>query len=287
MLSVNEVVRRSEDFLRQKGVPEPRLDAEHLVADALALRRLDLYLQWERPLVEAELEQIRLRVRRRAGREPLQHILGHVPFHDLKLKCDRRALIPRPETEELAEILIARLKDRPPARVADLGTGSGALALALAAAFPAAAVVATDRSPQALELARENALACGLAGRVEFVCTHWLQGVPGPFDLIVANPPYLSASEVAAAEPEVRLFEPPEALVAASDGLADLGELLATSGPHLAPGGLLALETGISHHPRLLQAAQATGWTHTLSLRDACGRGNPRFFLAWREGGTA
>lgn len=278
MQSLLEIVRKSAAFLAQRGVEQPRLNAEWLVAHALGLRRMDLYLQFERPLTEPELARIRPLVRRRAQREPLAHILGTAEFAGLMLRTDRRALIPRPETEELVERLVATLRP-PPLRALDLGTGSGAIALALARAWPDCRVTALDRSTDALALARENAALAGLADRVELLLSDWWAAVPAEpiFDLIVSNPPYLSAAELSTAEPEVREFEPHAALVAERDGRAALETILAGAPARLAPGGWLALETGPDQHPALLAAAEAAGFAHRESVPDLSGR--PRFLL--------
>ncbi len=252
MQSVLDILGKTTGYFEKAGVPQARLDAEHLLAHVLGCKRLGLYLQFERPLTDAELDALRPLVRRRARREPLQHILGTVDFHGLTLRCDARALVPRPETEWLAERVIERLKDRPPVRLADLGTGTGALALALAAAFPEAVVDAVDRSPGALALARENAAALGLAERVAFHEGDWFAPLAGRrYDCIVANPPYLSEADWEAAEPEVAEFDPKDALVAPDDGTADLVRILRDAPAHLNPGGLLALETNDAQHTAL------------------------------------
>jgi len=278
MLNVLEIIKRSADFLGGKGVESARLNAELLIGHALGLKRMQLYLQFERPLTELELEKIRPLVRRRGQREPLQHILGETEFHGLRLKADGRALIPRPETELLIELVIARLPE-PPRRILDLGTGSGAIALALARHFAAAEVVATDASPAALTQARENAVLNGLDGRVQWLESDWFAALAGEtFDLIVSNPPYLSEAEVAAAAPEVRDHEPHGALTPGGDGLAALTTILAAAGAHLATGGLLALETGIAQHAALLAAAARYGFTDVESQPDLTGR--DRFVFA-------
>ena len=227
MLTVLEVIKKTTGFFADKGIEHPRLNAELLVGHALGLKRMQLYLKFEQPLTEAELEKIRPMVRRRSVREPVQYILGETEFFGLKLKTDRRALIPRPETERLLEIVVARLAGSPPARVLDLGTGCGALALGLATAFPAAVVAAVDSSESALALARENAAALGLAERAKFLQSDWFSALPagGVFELIVANPPYLSAGETAQAAPEVRDFEPVAALTAGGQGLDELKKI--------------------------------------------------------------
>ncbi len=281
MLPLLEILRKTTDFLQAKGVENARLDAEVLVAHALKLRRMDLYLQFERLLTEPELAAIRPLVKRRSQREPLQHILGETDFFDLKLKTDRRGLIPRPETEQLLE-LVTNAFASAPSRILDLGTGTGAIALALAKFWPESAVVAVDRSADALNLARENAASLGFADRVRFVESDWFAALAGepPFALIVSNPPYLTAAEVAEAEPEVRDHDPVTALVAARDGRADLEAIIGGAPAFLAPGGLLALETGIAQHEALTTFAQSIGYAAVESKRDLSDR--DRFLLLRR-----
>ena len=278
MPSLLEIVRKSTEFLQTKGVENPRLDAELLIAHALQLQRMALYLQFERELTEPELATIRPLVKRRSQREPLQHILGETDFFDLKLKTDRRALVPRPETEALLEMLVSSLLP-PPDRVLDLGTGTGAIALGLARVWPRAAFTAVDKSADALALARDNAAAHGLADRVEFLASDWFSALDPArcFELIVANPPYLSAAEVAVTEPEVREHEPHTALVADRDGLADLETIVRGAPAFLASGGTLALETGIAHHEVLLALANECGYAAAESRRDLTER--DRFVL--------
>ncbi len=282
MLTVLDVIKKTTEFFATKGIESPRLNAELLVGHALGLRRMQLYLNFERPLTAAELEQIRPLVRRRGQREPVQYILGETDFAGLKLKVDRRALIPRPETEYLVELLATR-PDFSPGLILDLGTGSGALALGLARHFANAAVTAVDASAEALALARENAAACGLAERVTVLASDWYAALPpgGQFDLIVANPPYLSAEETAATLPEVHAHEPVQALTAAEGGLADLRVIIAGAPRFLRDGGLLALETGIAHHAELAKLAVAAGFGRTESRPDLTGR--DRFFFAARQ----
>lgn len=280
MLTVLEIIKRTSEFLAGKGIESPRLNAELLIGHALARKRMQLYLEFERPLAEAELEKIRPLVRRRAQHEPLQYIVGETEFHGLKLKVDRRALIPRPETEQLIELVLEKCP-QPPARILDLGTGSGAIALALAKQFPAAAVVATDLSPEAVALAAENALAHALQERVTFIESNWFAALPaGEFDLIVSNPPYLTAEETAETALEVRGFEPSGALTAADEGAADLERIIAGAPAFLGRGGVLALETGIHQHPRLLKALGDAGFSQAESKRDLTGR--DRFVVAIR-----
>lgn len=281
MLTVLEIIKRTTDFLAGKGIESARLNAEQLVGHALGLKRMQLYLQFERPLVEAELEKIRPLVRRRSLREPLQYVIGETEFFGLKLKVDRRALIPRPETEYLVEILTQKLAT-PPSALLDLGTGSGAIALALAQHYPTARVMAVDASADALALARENAAAIGVSERVVCVQSDWFDQVNAGagFDLIVSNPPYLSETEVAHTEQEVRGFEPISALTPGGDGLAALVTIIRAALERLTPGGLLALETGIAQHEALLALLKETGYRKAESQKDLAGR--DRYVFAWR-----
>ncbi|MGA2018751.1 MAG: peptide chain release factor N(5)-glutamine methyltransferase [Opitutaceae bacterium] len=281
MLTVIEVIKKTSAFFATKGIESPRLNAELLVGHVLGLPRMRLYIEFERPVSEAELGALRELVRRRGRREPVQHILGFTDFCGLRLKTDPRALIPRPETELLVEIVAARCA-APPSSILDLGTGGGAIALALARAFPAARVTAVDKSPEALLLAAENALASGLAGRVTFVESDWFERLPAGegYDLVVSNPPYLSPEETAAAAPEVRDHEPALALSAGDGGFADIERIVAGASAAVAPGGMLALETGAGHRSRLEEALRRAGFARSEALPDLAGR--DRFVLAWR-----
>jgi release factor glutamine methyltransferase len=193
-VTLGEVLRLSAGYLGGKGVDSPRLDAELLVAKALALSRLDLYLEHDRPLNEAERGAIRELVRRRGEREPLAYVLGDWGFRRLTLKTDRRALVPRPETEIVVERCLELLRGLDAPRVLDVGTGTGAIALAIADEHPGAKVTALDASAEALALARENAEQTGIA--IELVDGDALDTLPpGPFDLVVSNPPYVYEHE--------------------------------------------------------------------------------------------
>lgn len=280
MLSILEIVKRTTDFFTRKGIEQPRLNAELVIGHALGLDRMQLYLQFERPLTEVELGPIRALVKRRGAREPLQYIQGSAAFHDLELKVDGRVLIPRPETEQLIERMQERLT-APPRRIIDLGTGSGALALCLALNYPEAEITAVDTSPDALAVAAMNATLAGLADRVRFLESDWFASVPidETFDLVVSNPPYLTEEEWASAAPEVRVHEPKLALVAQDHGCASLEHILEASLIRLAAGGHLALETGIDQHSRLLERAGALGYTGIESLRDW----NDRDRFLWME----
>jgi len=278
MLTIREIKKRTEAFFNEKGVPNAKLDTDILIAHSLGMKRLDLYLDLDRPLTEAQLADLRPLVKRRAGREPLQYITGSTEFYGLALKVDARALIPRHETEELIELIVERL-NTPPARILDLGTGSGAIALALATKYPEAEVTAIDQSAEALALATENAVTLDLAERVTFLEGSWFEPLSGDtqFDLIVSNPPYLTEAEMQTAEPEVISHEPHKALVSGSDGLDDLRIILGAAPKYLADGGLLAMETGIAQEEAIATMALKAS-LNGQNIEDLSGR--PRFFFA-------
>jgi release factor glutamine methyltransferase len=266
---VSEVVVASTEFLARKGVPSPRVDAEHLVAKALGLTRLDLYLQYDRPLTEAETAACRELVQRRGTREPLAYILGEWGFRRLTLTVDRRALIPRPETEVVVERCLALLDGVEAPAVLDVGTGSGAIALAVADERPDAEVTAIDVSEDALALAAENAERTGLAARTQFVRHDLAEGLPGgPYDLVVSNPPYVEPEELAGLQPEVRDWEPKAALVGrgATEAVASgAREVLET-------GGALVLEVADGTAQAVSELLIRLGYTEVVATVDLAGR---------------
>ena len=254
---MGEVLRRSTDHLAAKGCETPRLDAELLLAHALGLSRIDLYMAFERPLVGVELDTARALVARRAGHEPVQHILGEWGFRRLMLKVDGRALIPRPETEVVVERCLALLSGREQPRALDVGTGSGAIAMAIADEHPGVRVTGIDISPDALALARENVERTGLD---VVLIEHDLHAglPPGPWDLVVSNPPYIAAAEREALAPEVRDWDPHVALF----GEEAVAAVARGSVSVLAGGGALVLEVGDG------QAAEVVGLLGELGFRD-------------------
>jgi release factor glutamine methyltransferase len=213
-----EVLRGATDYLAARGVEHPRLAAERLLSRALGLTRMELYTQHDRPLTEDERASARELVQRRGRREPLAYVLGDWDFRRLTLATDARALVPRPETEIVVERCLALLDGVDSPHVVDVGTGTGAIALSLKHERPDARVTATDISPAALELARANAVRLGL--EVELIEADLLNGLAGPFDLVVSNPPYVLADELPELEPEVRDWEPELALLEAGQTAA-------------------------------------------------------------------
>jgi release factor glutamine methyltransferase len=253
-MTVLEVLQSSTDYFKKRKIESPRLNAEHLLAHVLDRKRLDLYLEFERELEEAELVPLRDLVRRRGEGEPLQHLLGTVEFCGHTFLCDKRAMVPRPETEELVEFVKSEIRSAsggPKSEILDVGTGSGVIALSLAAQFPEAEVHAVDISDDALALAREDAARLGLGERVRFAKGNLLDAIESDFDLIVANLPYVSTQDRQSLSREV-LRDPEVALFAGERGDELVRQLIEQAGTRLRPGGLLALEIGIGQKEALL-----------------------------------
>ncbi|MEY2481401.1 MAG: release factor glutamine methyltransferase [Verrucomicrobiota bacterium] len=248
-MTVLDVLQSTTAYFKKRNIDSPRLNAEHLLAHALGRKRIELYLEFERELDESELAPLRESVRRRGQGEPLQHLLGTVEFCGLSFVCDKRALVPRPETEELVELLQSKIQN-PKSKIVDVGTGSGVIALSLAHKFPEAEVHATDISDDALALAKENAERLGLGGRVQFAKSDLLEGVGGTFDLIVANLPYIAAQDRQSLSREV-LHDPDIALFAGEKGDEMIRKLITDAPANLCPGGLLALELGLGQNQAL------------------------------------
>lgn len=279
MKSVLEVLQTTAPYFQKHGIESPRLNIEHLLAHVLGKSRMDLYLEFDRPLNERELGALRDLVRQRAQRVPLQHLLGTVEFHGRVFASDPRALIPRPETEQLVERVLA-LGLPADAHCVDIGTGSGVIALTLAAQWPEARIEAVDRSPEALALARENAERLGLTGRVEFFEGDLLAPCAGPYDLIVANLPYIPSGDLPGLAPEVRR-DPANALDGGADGLDLVAACIAQAPSRLKPGGALALEIGEGQAPRVRELAEASGLRRVEVLPDY--QEIERFVIARRD----
>ena len=288
--TVGEALRAAVTRLAALG--HPASDAEELLSRLLGVGRGELRRLATRPLASTQAEAFAEQLARRAAGEPVQYITGRAAFRHLDLAVDRRVLIPRPETELLVDVVLEHLLAHPDPRrgprVLELGTGSGCIALAIAQELPAAQVTATDASESALDLARANAAAHGLAARVTFAHGSWFDAVASDekFDVIVSNPPYISAAEERDLPSDVRDWEPRAALFAEDDGLADVREIVDEAPRHLVTGGLLALELAEQ------RASEVAAWLdgahdwRAVELRaDLAGR--PRMLLARREHGPA
>jgi release factor glutamine methyltransferase len=257
-VTVLEAIQKSTEFLGKKNVESPRLQTELLLAHLLKLPRMKLYLNFDRVLAPAETDAIREFVKRRGQREPLQHITGSTSFCGFEIAVNRHVLVPRPETELLAEqgwqflqgradLLVGQdAQQRVPTSVLDFCTGSGCIAIALAAKCLEAKIVATDISAEALSLARENAARNNVSERIEFRQGDGFAALANgsQFDLIVSNPPYIPSAEIATLDPEVRDFDPRAALDGGADGLEFYRLIAAQAGAFLKPGGKVMVEFG-------------------------------------------
>ena len=269
-LTVRDAIARSAAYLGERGVEGPRLDAELLLAKVLRLTRLELHLAAERPLARDEIERWRSLVARRGRREPLAYVLGEWGFRRLTLSTDRRALVPRPETEVVVERALELVADVAGPRVLDAGTGTGAIALAIADERSDADVTALDRSNDALTLARENARRIGLVGRVRFEHGDFRERLPrGPYDLVISNPPYVLAEEWPGLAPEIREWEPREALVG---GLEVLAALAARARDVLDEDGWLVVETAEQRSEAAVAVVRAVGYADVAARADLAGR---------------
>jgi release factor glutamine methyltransferase len=269
-MTVLDVLQSTTAYFKKREIESPRLNAEHLLAHTLQCKRIELYLEFSRPLVETELAPLRELVRRRGQGEPLQHLLGTVEFAGRVFLCDKRALIPRPETEELVGKVVEALAERPASTILDVGTGSGVIALSLAAQFPEAEVHAVDVSDDALALARENAVRHELLGRICFSKGHLLSSVEGKFDLIVANLPYVSTGDRSALSPEV-LRDPAAAVFGGPRGDELVRELIEAARDYLTPGGMLALEVGIDQAEGLVLFLTEKNYHDIQAIKDYSG----------------
>jgi release factor glutamine methyltransferase len=275
-MTVLEVLQATTAFFKKHDIENPRLNAEHLLAHVLRRNRIELYLDFERKLTETELGPLRELVKRRSEGEPLQHLLGTVEFCGHVFLCDKRAMVPRPETEELVEFLKTEIQD-PKSEILDVGTGSGVIALSLAAEFPEARILAVDVSDDALPLARENAAKLNLSNRVQFLKSRLLESIEGTFDLIVANLPYISTQDRHTLSREV-LRDPEVALFAGARGDELVRELIDQAPTRLRPGGMLALEIGLGQTDALLSALAEKNYRDICSKNDY--NGVTRFLFA-------
>lgn len=279
-MTVLEAIQKSTEFLAKKGVESPRLQTELLLAHQLKMPRMKLYLNFDRVLTAPETDGLRELIKRRAAREPLQHITGSTNFCGHEIAVSRHALVPRPETELLAEFGWKFLAERrPPVRregdlqkhagpeigaptALDFGTGTGCIAIALAAKCPAAKITALDISADALALANQNAAQNQVANRIEFLQGDGFAALAEKtqFDLLVSNPPYIASAEIATLEPEVKDFDPRAALDGGTDGLDFYRRLAAEAKPFLKPDGKLMVEFGDGQAEDLKKIFAAEKW---------------------------
>lgn len=278
MTTVLDILQKGTDFLERKGIDEARLTMQHMLAHRLKCERMQLYVDFDKPVDDADVEVLREWVKRRGSGEPLQHILGTVEFADRTFRVDARALIPRPETEELVELLFQRC-DPPPSSVLDMGCGSGVIGLSLAAKFgDSSSVFLADVSEQALELAGENRDELGMENAAT-IRSNLFESLPATqrFDLIVANLPYIAEAEINTLSIEVQR-DPRVALDGGVTGLEIMQRFLAGCGDHLTDGGLVAMEFGEGQSVALSASAEQAGLTAIEILKDLSG--HERFLFA-------
>lgn len=289
--TIKRVLDWTSGYLERKGDEHPRLSAEWLLAAVTGLSRVELYVNFDKPLEAAELDEMHAAIERRAAGEPLQYVTGEMPFRHIVLRCERGVLIPRPETEILVDAALEGVDDalsgEKDVRVLEVGTGTGCIALSLASERPGTHVVATDLSERAIELATRNREALGLEGAVDIVECDLASGVDselmGTFSVLVSNPPYIPTRVLSEEVPaEVRDFEPELALDGGPDGLDVFRRLLDLAPTALAPGGMLVVEL---YEGSLDDAAalvrEREGWSSVEVREDLAHR--PRVLVARRE----
>jgi len=281
--TLDEALRSAVAQLAQAGVPNARHEARHLVAAVLGMRLPDLWIRRGTSLAPAMASLLTAAIAARVRGEPVAHAAGVQAFRNLDLTSDPRALIPRPETEGLVELVLAWARQRWGADswgdVVDVGTGSGCIALSLATEGAFRRVIAVERSRTALSLARENAARAGIDGFVELLEGDLLRPLAGQrVDVVVSNPPYLSEAEYALLDPSVRDHEPREALVGGTDGLSVTRRLLEEARGVLRPQGLLALEVDERRARWVAGRARQLGWSDARVAHDLFGR--QRYVLA-------
>lgn len=269
--TIGAVVKWAADDFRARGIDQPRLDAEVLLAFALKATRVQLIVDAQRPLLPAELGRFRELVKRRRAHEPVAYLLGEREFYGRSFRVDRRVLVPRPDTETLVDVGLSRSASRAlSARVLDLCTGSGCVAVSLARERPTSKVHATDFDGGALTVARNNALRLG-AYNVSFSEGDLYEGLRlpyGPFDVIVSNPPYIPTGDIPGLAADVRSFEPHRALDGGADGLALLRRVIEDAPTRLAAGGALAVEVGAGEAPAVAKLFEARGFRDVVRTRD-------------------
>ncbi|MDQ7006083.1 MAG: peptide chain release factor N(5)-glutamine methyltransferase [Acidobacteriota bacterium] len=281
-MKLGEQLGRAAERLAAAGIEGPRREARWLLAHVLEIAPGELALRLRQPLPPAAGRRLEALIEQRCRRRPLQYLLGSWPFLDFDVKCDERALVPRPETEDLALLVSEQLAAGSSGRLLDVGTGGGCIALALARRHPALEILAVDSDGGALSLARENLRRAGLADRVGLLRSDLLTGLGGlgPGAFVVANLPYVTEAEWEELQPEVRDHEPRQALVAADDGLALIRKLAEQAAGRLGPGGRMALEMAPGQTSRMAAELAAAGWEQCRIHRDRFDR--PRIVTARR-----
>ena len=292
--TIKRVLDWTSGYLERKGDEHPRLSAEWLLANATGLSRVELYVNFDKPLEAGELSRMHAAIERRAAGEPLQYVTGEMPFRHIVLRCERGVLIPRPETEILVDAALEGVDEaasrgsEDAVHVLEIGTGTGCIALSIASERPGTQVVATDLSPRAIELALRNREALGLEDAVSIVECDLASGVDqelmGTFSVLVSNPPYIPTQVLREEVPaEVADNEPELALDGGSDGLDVFRRILELAPSALAPGGVLAVELFEGSLEQAAELTRAAGGWASVEVREDLTR-RPRVLFARREG---
>jgi len=275
IMRVIDLLAVASEHMKSKGFDNSRLEVERMLGNVLGLSRLELYLKFERPVAHGEREHFRSLYKRRLAHEPLQHLIGKTDFKEITVKTDRRAFIPRSETEVLAEVAVNFLKTCDSPRVADIGTGSGVIALSVAFEIPESRVVAVDISEESLILAQENACLLGLDDRVTFVSGNMLDGLEGfgLFDAVISNPPYIKSGCIKNLQPEVSDFDPKTALDGGHDGLRYLTIIIEGARRFLKSRGILLLECGDDQVFKVKKTIETTNYYEDIEIiKDLTGK---------------
>jgi release factor glutamine methyltransferase len=274
MITVLEVIKLSTEYLQKKGVESPRANAEILLAEILKCKRLELYLAFDKPLAENEVQVYREAIRKRGLRIPLQYIVGNVEFYGLNLIVNEKVLIPRPETELLVEKIISDSDKSANLKILDIGVGSGNISLAILKNLPNSNVVAIDISEGALDIAHQNAEINSLQNRVEFrlfdIMNDTLNSL-GKFDLIVSNPPYVSENDYESLEPELKIYEPKMALTDNSNGVSFYKHIIESSQLMFNKTGKLYFELGIDQAAQVQEYLEQNNFTNIKITKDYSG----------------
>lgn len=279
--TIGRILKWSEQYFQSRGIDTPRLDAEVLLSHVLGEKRIYLYVNFDKPLQKEELAAYREMVKRRAAREPVAYIIGERDFMGLTFAVSPAVLVPQPDTETLVGAAMDRLKGKDGERIADIGTGSGAVALSLLHYMPSITAAAVDISKDALLVAKANATELGVEARVTFHEGDLLAPLAGEkFTAIVSNPPYIPHADIEGLEPEVKA-EPHAALDGGEDGLDFYRRLIDGAGEFLEDNGFLAVEVGIDEAAEVVKLAEAGGWGRTETIADLSGI--DRVVVLWKK----
>jgi release factor glutamine methyltransferase len=271
MITVLESINLSTQYLNQKGIESPRTNAELLLADILNCKRLDLYLSFERPLSEDEVQKYREHIKRRGNFEPLQYIIGKVEFYGLEFKVNPSVLIPRPETELVVENILNQFQKEEEWIILDIGSGSGNIAIALAVNLPSSKIVSTDVSEEALQVAKENSERHKVAARIKFVKHNILKNDLSNFpmfDIVVSNPPYVSKESYLTLQKEIKNFEPAIAVTDEDDGYTFYREISAKASVKLKENGKLFFEVAQGQSEEVVEIMKKNNFKNIGIIKD-------------------